>query len=62
MRLRDPTADNLTVPFRFPATKQDLLREARMHNDEPAVVDQLERIANRNYTSLEELIAALGRV
>ena len=33
-----------------------------MHNDEPAVVDQLERIANRNYTSLEELIAALGRV
>jgi hypothetical protein len=33
-----------------------------MHNDEPAVVDQLERIVNRNYTSLEELIAALGRV
>jgi Protein of unknown function (DUF2795) len=48
--------------LRFPATKQDLLRAARTHNDEPAVVRQLEQIANRNYASLEELIAALGRV
>ena len=48
--------------LRFPATKQDLLRAARTHNDEPAMMRQLEQIANRNYASLEELITALGRV
>jgi Protein of unknown function (DUF2795) len=47
--------------FRFPATKQDLLRAARMHNNEPEVVRQLEQIDNRNYASLEELVAALER-
>jgi hypothetical protein len=46
----------------FSATKQDLLRAARVNNDEPALVRRLEQIANRNYANLQDLMAALETV
>lgn len=46
----------------FPATKQDLLRAARVNNDEPALVRRLEQIANRNYANLQDLMATLETV
>ena len=44
----------------FPATKQDLLRLARANNDEPGVLRKLEQVADRSYSSLQDLMSALS--
>jgi len=42
----------------FPAAKQELLRLARLNNDD-ATIRRLERIPDRNYSSLDDLTSAL---
>jgi len=44
----------------FPATKQDLLRVVRANNVEPMALRKLEQVADRNYSSLPDLMAALA--
>jgi len=44
----------------FPATKQDLLRAVRANNVEPMALRKLEQVADRNYSSLPDLMAALA--
>jgi Protein of unknown function (DUF2795) len=43
----------------FPATKQDLLRAARAAIDDPAAVRRIEQVADRSYSSLNDLMSAL---
>jgi hypothetical protein len=43
----------------FPATKQDLLRAARAVPDEPLALHRLERVPDRSYSSLDDLMSAL---
>ena len=43
----------------FPATKQDLLRLARANTDEPTALRRLEQVADRSYSSLDDLMSAL---
>jgi Protein of unknown function (DUF2795) len=44
----------------FPATKQDLLRVVRASNVEPVALRKIEQVADRSYSSLPDLIAALA--
>ena len=44
----------------FPASKQDLLRAARANNNEPIVLRKLEQVADRSYSSLNDVIATLA--
>jgi hypothetical protein len=53
-----------TVPVylrnvRFPATKDELLRAARAVPGEPMALSRLERVPDRSYTSLDDLLSAL---
>jgi Protein of unknown function (DUF2795) len=43
----------------FPATKQELLRAARAVPDEPLALHRLERVPDRSYSSLDDLMSAL---
>ena len=43
----------------FPATKQDLLRLARANNSEPMTLRRIEQLADRSYSSLNDLTSAL---
>jgi hypothetical protein len=43
----------------FPATKQDLLRLARVNPDEPTALRRLEQVPDRSYSSLDDLMSAL---
>ena len=42
----------------FPTTKQELLRLARL-NDDPVALRRLEQVADRNYSSLNDLLSGL---
>ena len=42
----------------FPATKQELVRLARLNND-PMALRRLEQVADRNYSSLNDLLSGL---
>jgi hypothetical protein len=42
----------------FPAAKEELLRLARLNNDD-ATIRRLERLPDRNYSSLNDLTSAL---
>jgi hypothetical protein len=43
----------------FPTTKQELLRLARMHNDDPMALRRLEQVPDRSYSSLNDLMSVL---
>ena len=43
----------------FPATKQELLRLGRLNDDDPTTLQRLERIPDRNYSSLDDLLSVL---
>jgi hypothetical protein len=43
----------------FPTTKQELLRLARLNNDDPMALRRLEQIPDRSYSSLNDLMSVL---
>jgi Protein of unknown function (DUF2795) len=43
----------------FPATKEELLRAARAVPDEPLALSRLERVPDRSYRNLDDLMSAL---
>jgi hypothetical protein len=43
----------------FPATKQDLLRLARLNNDDPTALRRLEQVPDRSYSSINDLMSVL---
>jgi len=56
--------DNRIVPAylrnaSFPVTKQELLRLARLNNDDPTALGRLERVPDRSYSSINDLMSVL---
>ena len=43
----------------FPATKQELLRLARLNNDDPTALRRLELVPDRSYSSINDLMSVL---
>jgi hypothetical protein len=43
----------------FPTTKQELLRLARLNNDDPMALRRLEQVPDRTYSSLNDLMSVL---
>jgi hypothetical protein len=43
----------------FPVTKQELLRLARLNNDDSAALGRLERVPDRSYSSINDLMSVL---
>jgi hypothetical protein len=60
VRVYDERVPSYLRSVSFPATKQDLLRVARANNDEPGVLHRLEQVADRSYSSLQDLMTALA--
>ncbi|MBV9200956.1 MAG: DUF2795 domain-containing protein [Alphaproteobacteria bacterium] len=62
VRVHDEAAATVPAYLRgasFPATKQDLLRLARANNAEPVMLRRVEQLADRSYSSLNDLTSAL---
>jgi len=49
-----------TSRFTFPASRADLIRQAHAFNADRRVIDALERLADRSYSSLNELKSAVA--
>jgi Protein of unknown function (DUF2795) len=43
----------------FPATKEELMRAARAVPDEPSALSRLERVPDRRYANIDDLMSAL---
>ncbi|MBV9318458.1 MAG: DUF2795 domain-containing protein [Mycobacterium sp.] len=62
VRVYDEPAGTVPAYLRgasFPATKQDLLRLARANDVEPVMLRRIEQLADRSYSSLNDLTSAL---
>lgn len=46
----------------FPCSKQDLLRHARQKNAPREVLDTLERIPDRTYNSMSDVMSGVGKI
>jgi len=62
VRVHDETTDRIPAYLRsvsFPATKQDLLRAARVNNEDAIGLRRVEQLPDRSYSSLSDLTSAL---
>jgi hypothetical protein len=59
-----PSVVNMTKHLQgidFPCSKQDLIRHAKQHGLDQSVLDMLERLEDREYESMKEVMKEYGK-
>ena len=46
----------------FPANRMDILQAARQHHADPKMIEELEKLANEEYESLDEVVEEYGKL
>jgi hypothetical protein len=51
---------NIVKNFRFPLTKQEIIQQAMKHGTNRIIIEDFENIPDKEYTSSNDIIKALG--